>query len=90
MCLFGLLYSFHAVRAQRGFIDPPQEQGRCEHVSFSQTCDKTLGVKGESIQCRWLSNASASDLSIKIPATLVLNEITEKYFCIRQEVFAMS
>lgn len=28
MCLFGLLYSFHAVRTQRGFIDPPQEQAR--------------------------------------------------------------
>jgi len=28
MCLFGLLYGFHAVRTQRGFIDPPQEQGK--------------------------------------------------------------
>lgn len=28
MCLFGLLYSFHAIRTQRGFIDPPQEQAR--------------------------------------------------------------
>ena len=28
MCVFGLLYGFHAVRTQRGFIDPPQELGK--------------------------------------------------------------
>ena len=27
MCLFCMLFAFHAVRAQRGFVDPPQEQG---------------------------------------------------------------
>lgn len=28
MCVFGILFCFHAVRTQRGLVDPPQEQAR--------------------------------------------------------------